>query len=353
MAIGFSGSNGGIRENNLKQFISNKNSLESLEVSYFVNNICNLKCKHCYVGYNNVENELTIEEWKNVFNDLIQMGALTFGNVGKEPLLTWNKTKELMLFLNEKRNSISKLRFGLVTNATLMNKEIINELSDILPDYIDVSLDGTKKINDYIRGKGNFDKTINNLKLMQEYPELYEKIFISFTLMNINKEDLPKFLKTIHNLGLKNLLISPFVQKQKENGNLYLPDKKVAEVFKNIANGEFFNFKKFNNLEIILKNDYDTTKKVMDKLVEKNVIDIKNLLIDEYGVIFNKYEHGTSKVILNFMPVQNTFTKQIRISHDGYISDCYSMFFKDYPKRKGAIGNLKEKSVSKILNKFI
>ncbi|UZE94328.1 MAG: radical SAM protein [Candidatus Pacearchaeota archaeon] len=351
MAIGFSGSCGGV-SNSHTSLSTKQNLLEELDISYFINNICNLKCRHCYVGYNNKNDELSIKEWKNVFGELIDMGALTFGNVGKEPLLSWDKTKELLYFLAEKREKISKLRFGIVTNATLMNKKIIKELAEIMPNYIDISLDGTKEKHDYIRGKGNFEKTINNIKLMHEYPRLLEKVFIIHTLNNHNKENLPEFFKTSYGFGLKNLLISPYIPTPKGNGELNISDEKIVEIYQKIANGRIFDFNKFNDLEIIIKNDYDTTKSIMDKLVEKETIDLKNLFIDEYGVIFNKYEYGTNRVIINYLPINDVFTKQIRISHDGYVSNCYAQFFENYPERKEVIGNVKEKSISEILKSF-
>jgi len=357
MALGLSGSNSGISEKT-NYFIKNPLLNHPLEISYFVNNSCNLNCKHCYVGYNKKEHELSVEKWKEVFNDLINMGALTFGNVGKEPLLNWDKTKELLEFFYEKRKENPKLRFGIVTNATLMNEQIIKELSEIMPDYIDVSLDGTRKEHDYVRGEGVYNKVTNKLKLINKLsPELSDKIFISSVLMKHNKENFGELINEISKYNIKHFLISPYVatqNKKKEEfvNNLTISNNEVLELYKKIVDGKLFNGQN-KELEIILKNDYDTLKSTMDRCVEENIIDLKNLLIDEYGVIFNKYDFGNNQVIINYLPANNLFNEVLRISHDGYVGNCYAQFFENYPEREKVIGNVRNNSIEEILKPFL
>jgi len=60
MAVGFSGSNGGILD---RRKISEPDIVNRpLEVSYFVNNRCNLRCNHCYVGYEEKNGELSVQD---------------------------------------------------------------------------------------------------------------------------------------------------------------------------------------------------------------------------------------------------------------------------------------------------
>lgn len=348
MALGFSGSNGGVA---LKQQFLQSLNFESghkipLEVSYFINNVCNLKCKHCYVGYKKAEDSLSIEEWEKIFNELIEMGARTFGNVGKEPLLDWEKTRELLKFFQDKRKQFPELRFGIVTNGTLLNEQKIKELEEIAPDYIDISLDGNKDVHDSIRGAGNYDKLFKNLSLLSR-KKLAQKIFISFTLNKINASCIGEAISSIYNLGIKKLLISPYVSLENKDNPLFISNEEIIEKIKDLLNGNIIDFKKFSGLEIYIKNDYTVTKELMEQMADKKIIDKDNLYLDEYGVIFNKYEFGDNTIYFNYLPFDESYVKAIRISHDGYISDCYSMFFEDYPKK--AIGNIKEKPIKEIL----
>jgi MoaA/NifB/PqqE/SkfB family radical SAM enzyme len=344
MALGLSGSNGGLgNENSSEIDLLNR----PLEVSYFINNICNLACKHCYVGYEEPKGELSVLEWTNVFDKLIEKGALTFGNVGKEPLLSSDKTLDLLKHLAQKRKENPKIRFGFVTNATLLEEKIIDELAEISPNYIDISVDGSKKHHDYIRGNGNYEKTINNLKKLPD--SLKGKVFISYTLMNHNKDSFKDMIKKMDNIGIKKFLISPYVATPSSKGELVLLNDKIVDFYNKVINGNEIDFSESKNIEILLKSDYDAQKPLIDKLVGRRVIDVNNLLIDDYGVIFNKYDQkNSSKVIINFMPFSDTLlSRAIRISHDGYVGGCLEMFHKDYTKRTK--GNLKTKKIDEIL----
>ncbi|MDL1968508.1 MAG: radical SAM protein [Deltaproteobacteria bacterium] len=352
MAVGFSGSNGGIIENQ-KRIPASDLQYETfirkypypIEISYFINNSCNLGCKHCYVAYEEDKYSLSVEQWKIAFDELISMGALTFGNVGKEPVLAWNETRELMLYFKEKKQSIPKLRFGFVTNATMLDRSKIEELERIQPDYIDISLDGTKDTHDYIRGSGNYDRTMKNLKLMSEY-EVIEKVFISFTANKFNIATIGRLVDSLYNMGVKKMLISPYITRDKFD-SLYLPDEGIIKWVEELLAGNVIDFTKYQGLNIYIKNDYSTTLNLMERLVNRGIIDKNNLLVDDYGVIFNKYTFYGNDLYFNYLPWDDFFVRAIRFSHDGYVSNCFDMFFSEYPER--AIGNVREKSIREIL----
>jgi len=316
-----------------------------MEISYFINNECNLKCRHCYVAYEKNKNALSIEEWKSIFDELISMGALTFGNVGKEPLLSWNETRELLLYFREKRQSIPKLRFGFVTNGILLDKSKVEDLERIQPDYIDISLDGTEDAHDYIRGSGNYKRTVKNLEVMSEY-EVFKKVFISFTANMINTSTIPGMVDVLYNMGVKNILISPYVTRDMTD-ELYLSDHGILDWIEALMDGDVIDFSKYHGLNLYIKNDYTTTLNLMEKLVDREIIDKDNLFVDDYGVIFNRYSFNGNDVYFNYLPWDDFLVRAIRISHDGYVSNCFDMFFSDYPDR--AIGNVRVKSIREIL----
>ena len=353
MAIGISGSNDGVLSGSSLDI--NKVG-KDLDVSYFVNNSCNLNCKHCYVGYNRSCGDLSAEEWKKVFEDLVKIGATTFGCVGKEPLLTWDKTKEILEFLKMKKGVNSRIRFGMVSNLTLATRDIVEDLVKIMPDYLDVSLDGIFEKHDYIRGEGSFGKTFENLKLIgQVSPELLGKVFVSFVLMKHNKSNFRDMILKLSEIGIKNILVSPYItaesEKKKFAKDLMVEEEDVIDFYREIVSAEFF--EGLDDVEIILKNDYDTLKDLMDKCASEKLIDVDNLLIDEYDVIFNKYSFGSNNVIINYIPKSNLFSKEIRISHDGFVGNCYAQFFEDYPEHEKVIGNVKNESVEKLLRPYL
>lgn len=346
MALGLSGSNGGIGEAQEDTDLSVDLLNRPLEVSYFINNSCNLRCRHCYVGYEKQGEGLSLKEWESLFDQLIRMGALTFGNVGKEPLLSPQKTLGLLRYLRKRRDEYPMLRFGFVTNGTLFNGLVVEELGRILPNYIDVSLDGTEREHDYIRGEGNFRRTTENLRVLPE--SLKEKVFISFTLMSHNQDSFKRLVEKMSKLGLKKFLISPYIATPSSNGELAAPNERIVDFYQRIVDGNEVDFGRLRGLEILLKVDYDSQKPLMDALVERGTIDVKRLFIDNYGVIFNQYpQPNNSKVVINYIPFSDTLSRAIRISHDGYVGGCLEMFHKDYPTRTR--GNLRERELSELI----
>lgn len=357
MAIGWSGSNGGITQNyepisakDLRLNCIQQMHSYPLEVSYFINNRCNLQCRHCYVGYENGKDSLSIEDWRGVFDECIEMGGLTFGNVGKEPLLNWQNTKDLLMYFKGQREEKPTLRFGVVTNGLLFDEEKIEELNKINPDYIDISLDGNEEVHDAIRGNGTYSKLMANLKLLSRY-DLFKKVFISFTINRLNLHCIADVVDTAYKIGIKNLLFSPYVTLDKDD-ELYVADEDILREIEKLVRGDLIGFGQYDGLNIYVKNDYSPpSSRLMEKLVNEKIINKDNLYIDEYGVIFTKYSFNGNTIYFNYLPWDNAFVQAIRISHDGHISDCYSMFFEDYPCR--AIGNIRKNSVGEIINTIV
>ncbi len=352
MAIGISGSNGGITPNQKKILVNDlqyeiftRKYPYPMEVSFFINNICNLRCQHCYVAYEENHNALSTEKWKKVFDELILMGALTFGNVGKEPTLDWDKTKELLFYFKKKRQSVPKLRFGFVTNGTLLDNQKIEDIEKIQPNYIDISLDGTKNIHDYIRGIGNYDRTIDSLKTMSKY-KIINKVFVSFTANKLNLPTIVKLIDILYRLGVKNILLSPYVTLDKTE-ELYLLDEEFVRWIDGLLSGNVIDFCKYQGLNIYIKSDYITTPNLMGEFLQKRIIDKHNLFVDDYGVIFNRYTFNGNDIYFNYLPWDDFLVRAIRISHDGYVSNCFDMFFPEYPER--AIGNVQTQPIKDII----
>jgi|GEM_PF-6590725 len=359
MALGLSGSNGGIthRQHRISldeieraaqgQFLS-----PPLEVSYFANNVCNLRCRHCYVGYEREDGGLDVAKWADVFEQCLALGALTFGNVGKEPTLCWDKSVSLLRWLAERRRTVSRLRFGLVTNAIRLDERKAADLAALAPDYLDISLDGVGETHDAIRGKGSYRRTTRNIAALP--PELREKVFISFTANEWNADSLPALVREAARLGVRNLLVSPYVSRENRNQDdddaLLATDHRLVRMCIDLVEGRLVDFSGLENFNIYVKNDYTTRLSLMETLVAAGVIDFENLWEDDYGVIFTPYRFGTNQVYFSYFPFDTMFRKAIRFSHDGFIGNCYDMFFRNYTQR--TVGNVREVRLAKLYQGF-
>ena len=73
---------------------------------------------------------------------------------GGEPLCNPHLFKILDLI----KQDDDLISFSILTNGTLITEEIAKKIKSYNPYYVQVSLEGGKKTNDYIRGKGTSKK---------------------------------------------------------------------------------------------------------------------------------------------------------------------------------------------------
>ena len=133
---------------------------------------CNLQCRYCYgetmedfeEDFSGIEVDYSLPktvsyDWK-AFADFCSKDldcVLTF--YGGEPLLHVSGIKQVM-------DSVKAKWLMIQTNGLLLDRlepEYVNRFHTIL-----VSIDGDEALTDYYRGKGTFQKVINNLRLIME-----------------------------------------------------------------------------------------------------------------------------------------------------------------------------------------
>jgi radical SAM protein with 4Fe4S-binding SPASM domain len=176
------------------------NSLPSWIV-FFVTNRCNLFCKHCFYSQelNKDINELSLEEIKNISLSLNKVSKLFIS--GGEPFLRSDLGEICEIF--HKQNSCKLIYIP--TNGLLI-ENIDNSIRYILRKCKDIrvtvtfSLEGTKELNDMIRGPGTFDKTIESLRHLCEIKKELNRVnvIVSSTISDYNVDsilDLFNFIK--------------------------------------------------------------------------------------------------------------------------------------------------------------
>lgn len=128
---------------------------------------------------------------------------------------------------------------------------------------------------------------------------------------------------------------------------LYVRNEDIIAEIDRLLNGDLISFASYSDLNLFVKTEASTSFGLMKMFMDRKIIDMDNLHIDDYGVIFTKHTINTNNIYFNYLPWDNSLKQAIRISHDGYVSNCYDMFFKDYQSR--AVGNIREKPVGQIL----
>ncbi|MCM8830988.1 MAG: radical SAM protein [Candidatus Omnitrophica bacterium] len=235
--------------------------MRDFHIQWHIANRCNLRCIHCYQDDFSSNKELNLDDLIKISDNLIDTmkkwdAYLYLSLTGGEPLLfpyLW----DLIDYLNKEKRIY---QLSIITNGTLIDINIDKILKSKIKKIF-VSLDGTNaKINDYIRGKGVFDKVIRNIKLLKEKKI---KVFIMYTLMNYNlkeAEELISFCKSIdvdgfiierffplgfgrkisEQLVSKEDLLSLYKELFKQTGNIFRLDDviKTRALYLNLENSQ-------------------------------------------------------------------------------------------------------------------
>ena len=147
-----------------RNFIStqsiNFNAPQNEGLYIYLTNDCNLACTHCYMYSGKPKiNELAKEEWFKIIENAKESGISAITFTGGE-VLQYKEWFEVIKFTKESNMSVT-----LLTNGVLWDKEKIDK-SKFYIDEVQISLDGTdEELNSIIRGKGNFQQALDNVKL--------------------------------------------------------------------------------------------------------------------------------------------------------------------------------------------
>lgn len=168
---------------------------------------CNMKCSHCFVKKRT--DYITFDDIKKTIDELEKEGLFyvfyTFG----EPLLD-KKFSMVSEYVNQKG-----MMQILMTNGTIISKEIIQILKNNNVKNIYVSLDSSnsEKHNKNRNFNGAYEKAINCIKKLKE--EKFN-VGIAVTVTNENVCELEEIYKLALNHGVKNISFL----KQRENGHI-------------------------------------------------------------------------------------------------------------------------------------
>lgn len=163
---------------------------------------CNLKCLHCYQE-THIPIQLKYEQLVHIYNQYKELlkklkmkGHINI--TGGEPLCNPYLFKVLDLIKEDFEN----ITFSILTNGTLITEEIAKKIKSYNPYYVQVSLEGGKKTNDYIRGKGTYKKIAQGITNLRK-----QCIFtsISFTATKLNYKEFPKVVKYARKYNINNV----------------------------------------------------------------------------------------------------------------------------------------------------
>ncbi|MAH03318.1 hypothetical protein CMI39_00860 [Candidatus Pacearchaeota archaeon] len=225
-----------------------------IELSLDPTHLCNFKCDHCnaqrYLVHNPSEvpedkKVMTIEHLRKLVDFAAKWGVrgVCIGG-GGEPLMNKN-VWELPAYISNK-GMVSSF----ATNGALINEQIARQM--MFCRWVGVSVDaGSRETFQRVHGVDNFDKVIENLRLLVETKKSTgSKIDISykFLISPYNWKDIEKACKLAKEIGVRDFHARPadFQRKDfKEITELNYNFQEIHELFEKCHEMEDENFRVF------------------------------------------------------------------------------------------------------------
>lgn len=193
---------------------------------------CNLKCEYCSASAGpsfNSDNELTLTDFKRIFEEIDNLNVHRISLSGGEPFVRGD-------FFDILKEAV-KHNFSTVinTNGTLITDEVAKKLSYYDFDRICVTLDGSSEyIHEYFRGQGTFKKAVEGIKNLQKYNLPVSTLF---TLNKINLNNLIECIKFNEDLGIKYMTVMVLCPTGRAaNGDLLIDREEWYPIFMKLTN---------------------------------------------------------------------------------------------------------------------
>lgn len=278
-----------------------------------VTKVCNLHCRMCDVPQFNIgEKNLTLDKIKEIIREIAGLGAETLELSGGEPM-----TRKDIYDIISYAVSL-KLKVFMATNGVLIGPSEVKKLLEAGLTMITFSLEGPEELNDHIRGKGNFQKTLYAIQSFLEYSsEIFGlQVMVGITLSKYNYKLVRSFSEyLLEDIGVYSISINPFTNTMM-----------TQESFK--ARGEEFSIP----LEMI-----SDLKSEMEQLAQFSEVRPGKLPLPRYLRRIPEYFAGKKIIPAGGCSIPLIFCG---ISSPGYVFPCW---------HSPAIGDLRRATLHEIL----
>lgn len=179
---------------------------------------CNSICIHCASATKPpAPDEVDIVGGMHVVDQIYDFGASWIGISGGEPLLR----KDLFEIVNYAKRiglNISIITNGRFVDTRVVDKIVKNEIR------VSISIDGTEKTNDLIRGKGAYADAVSAMQKLSKEGLLDCLVFtlanIDTSLTNVNDSDITHVVELAKKYGARWVIYHAFIPYSKDESSL-------------------------------------------------------------------------------------------------------------------------------------
>lgn len=290
--------------------MNNKKLNELSEIRISITSKCNLSCNYCYDDSSRNNNrKIDLKEIKCAVIEGKKQGLVTVSFTGGEPLLEKTRLIDAISYCHDAR-----LKTGILTNGTLVTKQVAEKLKKVGLSWARISLDGScDSVNSMTRGIG-IDSIVESIK---HFRECDMPVILRPTITPFNLKDVENLMNLALNNDVQRIDFQPYLPLGNNRDNEFLiPLKETQETAKKLMK---LRRKYVGMLDIVLYSgwfeftleSYDKTPPYLsrcgrDSLFINNNGDIKSCppMKKVVGNIFNR----------NLLDVfnKNYFLRQIR-----------------------------------------
>jgi MoaA/NifB/PqqE/SkfB family radical SAM enzyme len=182
---------------------------------------CNLHCAGCYSRCNEATtdkkpvDQLSGEEWKNIFDEAEDLGVSFILLAGGEPLLRWD--------VMEEASKKPGILFPIFTNGTFIGEKYL-DLFDAHRNLVPViSIEGDREKTDSRRGDGVYDSIVSVMNELKARDIIFGAS-VTVTTENLKEVTSDDFLKSLSKRGCKLVIYVEYVPVTEESRELALDD---------------------------------------------------------------------------------------------------------------------------------
>ena len=193
---------------------------------------CNLHCAGCYSRTNHActdekpVDQLTGEQWGNIFSEANDLGISFILLAGGEPLLRWDVMQEAAKYKN--------ILFPIFTNGFYIQDKYL-ELFDQHRNMIPIiSIEGDKEKTDNRRGEGVYDRVMQSMKNLHDNGLIFG-VSVTVTTENMGEVYSEDFISKLSDLGCKAVIFVEFVPVTEEASHLAPDEPERIIMAENIA----------------------------------------------------------------------------------------------------------------------
>jgi radical SAM protein with 4Fe4S-binding SPASM domain len=210
---------------------------EEFYFQWHITERCNQRCAHCYHEKYCDEKELDKNQLLEAAGKMLiaaeKWGRFaTFSFTGGEPLLRQEELFGIAAYLDEHERAAY---YDILTNGALFDDSLISTVSKFKKlRRVQLSMEGsTPGINDRIRGKGSFQKTISAIK---ELKNAGLTVSVMTTISRLNAGDILPLIELLEREGVDTFALERFIPEGqgKQMAAEILSPEEIRKVFESV-----------------------------------------------------------------------------------------------------------------------